>query len=143
MGSSRSTKRDGRLCQQISLLINPRFVKLIANEENEIIALFIAMDDISEGIKNQKVTSSLSGYSKFSQPPARPNRSTCCLGPSTRATRDADWMSGWGLVWSNQPGTPVGRDGLPPELEYNTKVRAEMEKFAESLQKFRIFQRDI
>ncbi|MCE1199682.1 MAG: hypothetical protein LWW85_11985, partial [Marinilabiliales bacterium] len=35
-------------------LINPRFVKLIVNEQDEIIALFVAMADISEGIKKSK-----------------------------------------------------------------------------------------
>ncbi|MEK7718758.1 MAG: hypothetical protein AAB347_04000 [Bacteroidota bacterium] len=126
-------------------LINPRFVKLIANEENEIIALFIAMDDISEGIKKSKGYLFPFGIFQIFAAARKTKQINLLLGaidPRYQGRGLDVWM-GLSLVKSARNAGKVVMDSHL-ELEYNTKVRAEMEKFGGKVyKKFRIFQRDI
>lgn len=126
-------------------LINPRFVKLIVNEENEIIALFIAMADISEGIKKSKGYLFPFGIFHIFAAARKTKQVNLLLGaidPRYQGRGLDVWM-GLSLVRSaREAGKNVMDSHL--ELEYNTKVRAEMEKFGGVVyKKFRIFQRDI
>jgi len=126
-------------------LINPRFVKLIVNEENEIIALFIAMADISEGIKKSKGYLFPFGIFHIFAAARKTKQVNLLLGaidPRYQGRGLDVWM-GLSLVRSaREAGKNVMDSHL--ELEYNTKVRAEMEKFGGVVYKrFRIFQRDI
>ncbi|MCK9640077.1 MAG: hypothetical protein M0R39_09230 [Prolixibacteraceae bacterium] len=126
-------------------LINPRFVKLIANEENEIIALFIAMDDISEGIKKSKGYLFPFGIFQIFAAARKTKQINLLLGaidPRYQGRGLDVWM-GLSLVKSARDAGKVVMDSHL-ELEYNTKVRAEMEKFGGKVyKKFRIFQREV
>jgi hypothetical protein len=126
-------------------LINPRYVKLIVNEKKEIIALFIAMADISEGIKKSKGYLIPFGIFRIFAAARKTKQINLLLGaidPRYQGIGLDVWM-GLSLVRSaKETGKKVMDSHL--ELEYNTKVRAEMEKFGGKVyKKFRIFQRDI
>ena len=126
-------------------LINPRYVKLIANEKDEIIAMFIAMADISEGIKQSKGYLFPFGIFKIFAAARKTKQVNLLLGaidPRYQGRGLDVWM-GLSLVRSaRETGKNVMDSHL--ELETNTKVRAEMEKFGGKVYKrFRIFQRDI
>ncbi|HEY5511095.1 MAG TPA: hypothetical protein VIK10_08705 [Prolixibacteraceae bacterium] len=126
-------------------LINPRFVKLIANENDEIIALFIAMDDISEGIKKSKGYLFPFGIFQIFAAARKTKQINLLLGaidPRYQGRGLDVWM-GLSLVKSaRDAGKKVMDSHL--ELEYNTKVRAEMEKFGGKVyKKFRIYQKAI
>jgi hypothetical protein len=126
-------------------LINPRFVKLIMNEKNELIALFIAMADISEGIKKSKGYLFPFGIFQIFAAARKTKQVNLLLGaidPRYQGRGLDVWM-GLSLVRSaKEAGKTVMDSHL--ELEYNTKVRAEMEKFGGKVyKKFRIYQKDI
>jgi hypothetical protein len=126
-------------------LINPRYIKLIVNENNEIIALFIAMADISEGIKKSKGYLIPFGIFRVFAAARKTKQINLLLGaidPRYQGRGLDVWM-GLRLVKSaKETGKKVMDSHL--ELEYNTKVRAEMEKFGGKVyKKFRIYQRDI
>ena len=126
-------------------LINPRYVKLIANEKEEIIAMFIAMADISEGIKKSRGYLFPFGIFRIFAAARRTKQINLLLGavdPRYQGRGLEIWM-GLSLVSSaKEAGKKVMDSHL--ELEDNTKVRAEMEKFGGKVyKKFRIYQRDI
>jgi hypothetical protein len=126
-------------------LINPRLVKVIVNENDEIIALFIAMADISEGIKKSKGYLFPFGIFHIFAAARKTKQVNLLLGaidPRYQGRGLDVWM-GLSLVKSARDlGKTVMDSHL--ELEYNTKVRAEMEKFGGVVyKKFRIFQRNI
>ena len=126
-------------------LINPRYVKLIVNEKKDIIALFIGMADISEGIKKSKGYLFPFGIFKIFAAARKTKQVNLLLGaidPHYQGRGLDVWM-GLQLVRSaKETGKTVMDSHL--ELEYNTKVRAEMEKFGGKVyKKFRIYQREI
>ncbi len=126
-------------------LINPRYVKLIVNEKDEIIAMFIAMADISEGIKKSKGYLFPFGIFQIFAAARKTKQINLLLGaidPRYQGRGLDVWM-GLSLVKSaRETGKMVMDSHL--ELETNTKVRAEMEKFGGKVyKKFRIYQRDI
>jgi hypothetical protein len=126
-------------------LINPKYVKLIVNEKDEIIAMFIAMADISEGIKKSKGYLFPFGIFRIFAAARKTKQINLLLGaidPRYQGRGLDVWM-GLSLVRSaRETGKLVMDSHL--ELETNTKVRAEMEKFGGKVYKqFRIYQRDI
>jgi hypothetical protein len=126
-------------------LINPRYIKLIVNEKNEIIAMIIGMADISEGIKKSKGYLFPFGIFKIFAAARKTKQINLLLGaidPRYQGRGLDVWM-GLQLVKSaKETGKTVMDSHL--ELEYNTKVRAEMEKFGGKVyKKFRIFQRSL
>ena len=126
-------------------LINPRYIKLIANENNQIIAMIVAMADISEGIKKSKGYMIPFGIFQIFAAARKTKQINLLLGaidPRYQGIGLDVWM-GLSLVRSaKETGKKVMDSHL--ELEYNTKVRAEMEKFGGKVyKKFRIFQKAI
>ena len=126
-------------------LINPRYIKLIANEKNEIIAMFVAMADISEGIKKSKGYMIPFGIFQIFAAARKTKQINLLLGaidPRYQGIGLDVWM-GLSLVRSaKETGRKVMDSHL--ELEYNTKVRAEMEKFGGKVyKKFRIYQKAV
>ena len=126
-------------------LINPRYVKLIVNETNNPVAMFIGMADISEGIKKSKGYLFPFGIFHIFAAARKTKQVNLLLGaidPHYQGRGLDVWM-GLSLVKSaRDTGKKVMDSHL--ELEYNTKVRAEMEKFGGVVYKrFRIYQRDI
>jgi hypothetical protein len=126
-------------------LIDPRYVKLIVNEKNEIIALFIGMAHIGDGIRKSKGYLFPFGIFHIFRSARKTKQVNLLLGaidPHYQGRGLDVWM-GLRMVQSiRESGKTVMDSHL--ELEYNTKVRAEMEKFGGKVyKKFRIFQRAI
>jgi GNAT superfamily N-acetyltransferase len=126
-------------------LINPRFVKIVMNEKNEVVSFLIGMSDISEGIRKSKGYLIPFGIFHIFNAGKKSNQLNLLLGgihPSYQG-RGLDVMMGIKMLESARE---VGKTTIDThlELEYNTKVRAEMEKMGGVVYKrFRIYQKDI
>lgn len=126
-------------------LINPRFVKVILNEKNEVISFVIAMSDISKGIQKSKGYLFPFGIFQIFRSAKKSNQLNLMLGGIDPAYqgRGLDVMMGIKMIESAKKAGKTTID-THLELEYNTKVRAEMEKMGGVVyKKFRIYQKDL
>ena len=126
-------------------LINPRFIKIAVNSEDKVVAFVIAMSHIGEGIKKAKGYLFPFGIFRIFAAGRKTNQLNLMLGgidPDFRG-KGLDVMMGVKLMQSAmKQGKTVIDSHL--ELEYNTKVRAEMEKMGGIVYKrFRIFGKDL
>lgn len=126
-------------------LINPKFVKVIANEKDEIVSFVIGMSDLSRGIQKSKgylipfgiIPIFLSGK-KSNQL----NLMLASIDPNYRG-RGLDAAMGVKMLASAKAEGKTKIDSHL-ELEYNTQVRAEMEKMGGKVYKrYRIYQKDL
>ncbi len=126
-------------------LINPRFVKLIINEKNEVVSFIIAMSDISKGIQKSKGYLIPFGIFHIFTAGKKSDQLNLLLGavhPNYQG-RGLDVLMGIKLLESAKIAGKTNID-THLELEYNTKVRGEMEKMGGVVyKKFRIYQKDI
>jgi ribosomal protein S18 acetylase RimI-like enzyme len=124
-------------------LINPRFVKLMVNENNEVVSFVIAMSDISAGIQKAKGYLIPWGIFHVFRAGKKSKQLNLLLGaidPSYQG-RGLDVIMGIKLLESAKAAGKTTID-THLELEYNTKVRAEMEKMGGKVYKrFRIYQK--
>lgn len=126
-------------------LINPHFIKIILNENKQVLSCLIAMSDISKGIQKSKGYILPFGLFHIFSAGKKSKQLNLLLGavePKFQG-RGLDVMMGIKLLESaKQAGKTTIDSHL--ELEYNTKVRAEMEKMGGQVYKrFRIFQKDL
>jgi hypothetical protein len=126
-------------------LINPRFIKIVVTSEDEVVAFVIAMSHIGDGIKNAKGYLFPFGIFRIFAAARKTKQLNLLLGgidPDYRG-KGLDVMMGVKLM---QSATIKGKTVIDShlELEYNTKVRAEMEKMGGRVYKrFRIFGKDL
>lgn len=126
-------------------LINPRFVKIIQNEKNEVVSFIIGMSDISEGLKKSKGYLIPFGILHVLRAARKSKQLNLLLGAidPRYQNRGLDVMMGIKMLESARAAGKTTID-THLELEYNTKVRAEMEKMGGVVyKKFRIYQKDI
>ena len=126
-------------------IINPKFVKVFVNENNEVISFVIAMSDISRGIQKSKGYLIPFGFIPVLRAGKKSNQLNLLLGAVDPAYqgRGLDVMMGIKLLESAKAEGKTTID-THLELEYNTKVRAEMEKMGGIVYKrFRIYQKDL
>ena len=126
-------------------LINPRFIKIVLNEQNNVVAFLIAMSHIGEGIQKAKGYLFPFGIFKIFASARKTKQLNLLLGgihPEYRG-KGLDVMMGVKMLKSAaEQGKTVIDSHL--ELEYNTKVRAEMERMGGVVYKrFRIFGKDL
>lgn len=126
-------------------LINPRFIKIIVNAENEVVAFIIGMSHIGDGIRKAKGRLIPFGIFRIFASARKSKQLNLLLGgidPAYRS-RGLDVMMGVKMIASaHEQGKTVIDSHL--ELETNTKVRAEMEKMGGKVYKrFRIFGKDL
>lgn len=126
-------------------LINPRFIKIVVNQQNEVVAFVIGMSHIGEGIQKAKGYLFPLGIFHIFASARKSKQLNLMLGgihPDYRC-KGLDVMMGVKLLESaSAQGKTVIDSHL--ELEYNTKVRAEMEKMGGVVYKrFRIFGKDL
>jgi hypothetical protein len=126
-------------------LINPRFIKVVVNEQYEVVAFLIGMSHLGEGIKKSKGYLFPFGIFKILASARKSKQLNLLLGgihPDYRG-KGLDVMMGVKMLESaSAQGKTVIDSHL--ELEYNTKVRAEMEKMGGVVYKrFRIFGKDL
>jgi hypothetical protein len=122
-------------------LINPRFIKIVVNEKNDVVAFVIGMSHIGEGIQKSKGYLFPFGIFRIFASARKSKQLNLLLGGVDPAYRGKglDVLMGVKLLESaNSLGKTVIDSHL--ELEHNTKVRAEMEKMGGVVYKrFRIF----
>jgi ribosomal protein S18 acetylase RimI-like enzyme len=126
-------------------LINPRFIKVVVNEEKEVVAFVIGMAHIGEGIQKAKGYLFPFGIFQIFASARKSKQLNLLLGgihPDYRG-KGLDVMMGVKMLESaSAQGKTVIDSHL--ELEYNTKVRAEMEKMGGVVYKrFRVFGKDL
>jgi hypothetical protein len=126
-------------------LINPRFIKIAVNENNEVIGTVIAMSDLGLGI--QKAKGRLFPFGFFhvltaGQKSKQMNLMLGAIDPCYQG-RGLDVFMGIKLIASaKEAGKTVIDSHL--ELEYNTKVRAEMERMGGLVYKrYRLYEKNI
>ncbi len=126
-------------------LINPAFVKLIINENNDVVSALIAMSDLSKGIQKSKGYLFPFGFLYVFRAGKKSKQLNLMLGaidPRYQG-RGLDVMMGIKLIESAKKAGKTTMDSHL-ELEYNTKVRAEMEKMGGKVyKKYRIYQKDL
>lgn len=126
-------------------LIDPRYVKVIVSEQDEVVAFVIAMDDISQGIRNSHGYLLPIGFIHILQAAKKSHQLNLLLGaihPRFQG-KGLDVLMGIRLIQSAKKSGKTTIDSHL-ELEYNTKVRAEMEKMGGVVYKrFRIYHKDL
>lgn len=126
-------------------LINPRFIKVVANSQNEVVAFVIGMSHIGDGIQKAKGYLFPFGIFKIFAAARKTNQLNLLLGGVDPAYRGKglDVMMGVKMMQSAiAQGKTIIDSHL--ELETNTKVRSEMEKMGGVVYKrFRIFGKDL
>jgi hypothetical protein len=126
-------------------LINPRFIKVVMNEQKEVVAFVIGMSHIGEGIQKAKGYLFPFGIFQIFASARKSKQLNLLLGgihPDYRG-KGLDVMMGVKMLESaSAQGKTVIDSHL--ELEYNTKVRAEMEKMGGVVYKrFRVFGKNL
>ena len=124
-------------------LINPRYIKIIVNRQNEVVAFVLGMADMSEGFIKAKGRLLPFGFVHLIRAARKTKQLNLLLGairPDYQG-RGLDMLMGGKLLESAKAtGKTVLDSHL--ELESNTKVRAEMERMGGTVYKrFRIWQK--
>jgi hypothetical protein len=122
-------------------LINPRFIKVVVNEQNVVVAFVIGMSHIGDGIQKSKGYLFPFGIFQIFAAGRKSKQLNLLLGgvdPKCRG-KGLDVLMGVKML---QSATAEGKTVIDShlELEHNTKVRAEMEKMGGVVYKrFRVF----
>lgn len=122
-------------------LINPRFIKVVVNETNDVVAFVIGMSHIGDGIQKAKGYLFPFGIFHIFSAGKKSKQMNLLLGGIDQAYRGKglDVMMGVKMM---QSATAEGKTIIDShlELENNIKVRAEMEKMGGVVYKrFRVF----
>ncbi len=140
-----SEKEMDDFANRYLFLINPQFVKIILNENNELISFVIGMSDISKGLKKSKgylIPFGILQVLWFARKSKQLNLLLGGIDPRYQG-RGLDVMMGIKMLASAKAAGKTTID-THLELEYNVKVRAEMEKMGGVVyKKFRIYQKDL
>jgi hypothetical protein len=126
-------------------LINPNFIKVVTNENNEVVAFVVGMSDIGKGIKKAKGRMFPFGIFKILNAGKKSKQLNLLLGgidPDYRG-RGLDVQMGIRILKSaHKLGKEIMDSHL--ELETNKIMRAEMEKLGgEEYKRYRIFQKNL
>ena len=126
-------------------LIDPAYIKVIINGKMEVVAFVLGMDDISQGIRRAKGKLIPFGWIHLLLAARKSRQLNLLLGavrPDYQG-RGLDMMMGAKLIESARKKGKTTLDSHL-ELEYNRKVRAEMERMGGKVYKrFRIFQKEL
>ena len=140
-----SEKEMDNFANRYLFLINPRFIKLIVNDKNELVAFVVGMSHIGDGIIAAKGKLFPFGIFKIFAAARKSKQLNLLLGGIDPAYRGKglDVMMGVRMM---ETATELGKTMLDShlELEDNKKVRAEMEKMGGKVYKrFRIFSKNL
>lgn len=126
-------------------LINPRFIKIITAAGNRVIAFVVGMSDLSKGIKKARGRLLPFGFIHLLKAGKKTSQLNLLLG----AIHPDYQGRGLDVVMGNRMFESARKAGKTTidshlELEYNTKVRAEMERAGGRVYKrYRIYQKDL
>jgi len=126
-------------------LINPRFIKVIVNDQNEVVAFVIGMSHIGDGIRKARGKLFPFGIFQILASARKSKQLNLLLGGVDPAYRGKglDVMMGGKMMES---ATALGKTTMDShlELENNTKVRGEMEKVGGKVYKrFRVYSKKL
>ena len=140
-----SEKEMDDFANRYLFLINPRFVKVVVNENNEVISFVVGMSDISKGLQKCKGYLIPFGILQVLSSARKSKQLNLLLGgidPRYQG-RGLDVMMGIKMLESAKAAGKTTID-THLELEYNVKVRAEMEKMGGVVyKKFRLYEKEI
>ena len=126
-------------------LINPRFIKIFIDKNDQVVSFLVAMSDISAGIKKSKGYLLPWGFIPILNAGRKSKQLNLLLGgiaPEYQG-KGLDVMMGIKLIESAKKAKKVVIDSHL-ELETNVKVRAEMEKMGGQVYKrYRIYQKKL
>jgi hypothetical protein len=126
-------------------LINPRFIKIFIDKNDQVVSFLVAMSDISAGIKKSKGYLLPWGFIPILSAGRKSKQLNLLLGgisPEYQG-KGLDVMMGIKLIESAKKAGKVVIDSHL-ELETNVKVRAEMEKMGGQVYKrYRIYQKTL
>jgi hypothetical protein len=141
-GFSEMTVREmDEFADRYLLIMDPRFIKAIKNDEGKIIAFVLAMPDISEGVKKSKGYVFPTGFIHILRAQKKTKQLNLLLGAISKEYRNSGLDTIMGVLMLRD-AAKAGFKFIDShlELETNTKVRAEMEKMGGKVyKKFRIF----
>jgi hypothetical protein len=138
-----SEKEMDNFANRYLFLINPRFIKLVVNGQNQAVAFVIGMSHIGEGIQKAKGYLLPFGIFHVLRAGKRSPQLNLLLGaihPDYQG-RGLDVIMGIKMLESARQAGKTTLDSHL-ELEYNHKVRAEMERVGGKVyNRFRIFEK--
>jgi ribosomal protein S18 acetylase RimI-like enzyme len=123
------------------MVLDPRFLKIVENERQEVVAFVLAMPDISEGVKKSKGYMIPFGIFHVLRSQKTTKQLNLLLGAikPEYQNKGIDTMLGVSLLTEAQKAGMSYLDSHL-EMETNVKVRAEMERMGGTVYKrFRIF----
>ncbi len=126
-------------------VLDPRFIKVVVNESNSVVAFILAMPDISEGIRKCKGHIFPFGIFQIFKAQKRTHQLNLFLGAIQEHYRNKgiDTIMGVRMLEEAQKAGLKYIDSHL-ELENNLKMRAEMEKMGGVVyKKYRIFQKTL
>lgn len=124
-------------------ILDPRFIKIVINDKNEVVAFILAMPDISDGIRKCKGHIFPFGLFQIYRSQKRTKQLNLLLGAIQEHYRNKgiDTLMGVRMLEEAQKAGLKYIDSHL-ELENNLKMRAEMEKMGGTVYKrYRIFQK--
>lgn len=140
-----SEKEMDNFANRYLFLINPRFIKLVVNGQNQVVAFVIGMSHIGEGIRKARGYLIPFGIFHVLRASKRSKQLNLMLGairPDYQG-KGLDVIMGIKMLESARLAGKTTLDSHL-ELEYNHKVRAEMERVGGQVYKrFRIFEKVI
>jgi hypothetical protein len=140
-----SEKEMDDFANRYLFLINPNFIKIMLNENNEVVGTIIGMSDISKGIQKSKGYLLPFGFIPILTAGRKSKQLNLLLGavdPRYQG-RGMEILLGINMIESAKKTGKTFVDSHL-ELEYNTKVRAEMSRMGGVVyKKYRIYQKDL
>lgn len=143
--SELSQKEMDEFANRYLMVLDPRFLKVICNETNDVVAFVLAMPDLSQGVKRSKGYMLPFGIFHVLLSQKRTKQLNLLLGAvhPNYQNRGLSTLLGVNLLKEAQV---AGMECIDShlELETNLKVRGEMEKMGgEVYKRFRIFSKSI
>jgi len=127
------------------MILDPRYLKVIENESNEVVAFILGMPDISEGIKKSKGYMLPFGIFQVFASQRKTKQLNLLLGAikPEYQNKGIDTILGVAML-KEAIGRGMTHIDSHLEMETNTKVRAEMERMGGVVyKKYRIFAKDL
>lgn len=140
-----SEREMDEFAKRYLMILDPRFIKIIENSKNEVIAFILGIPDIGDGIIKSKGYLFPFGFYHILRSQRKTNRLSLLLGGIREDYRNAglDSILGVEMLAEARKAELVFIDSHL-ELETNLKMRAELEKMGGVVyKKYRIYQKSL